>query len=427
LILRKEEKMNILKFSDNENLKKMLKKHNGENLGVTYELNKKYYFSCTCGTGYELLNSGCESKCLKCGTPLVLSYMQPDEEGAVLVHNIKVLQDDDEFFIVRIDAEGVVFEDYKMHTESEEDEDLVFVYDKKKKLFFPIVLSTLSFEDAEFHGTISYTSDGVFNSKGEEIGRVTADECDISFSESLCMYNCIQEPFIQHCGIVDFIEMFCNAAGIELKSGYKVDTISEAVIELISRINFGYVRDKEYFMRCPSWLDPYRHRTNIISFYFGLADEGINLQASSFKDAFGISFDKIVKLSGMESIKATYDMLNKEGLSEFSMHLIDRIDVDNWKSIFDISNKVGIDVDTIIKHVARAKGVSPNEALHNVWYISNHLDAEDTKRLLNFNAPYKANSMIKYHIVSSGKLTIEQYEEVLKKPTLDTFIKVVGL
>lgn len=444
--------MGILNIEMDDNLRKLLDSMEYENVCFIFSINKKEFFSCSCGCTGEsdtmdsiiadsddkldslvkrMFAKGRKSfpKCPGCGTTLVYELEDADDDIIAMRHTPVVEVDNDNFLAVSIETEGVGVNNYSVSYESYENE-WKLVYDKKKGAFHEIDIDA-----DEFPSCFKYEEYAAVNSKGD-----TFDMDRGLGSYYFCKFNYDIEydnPYtFSVSGIIQTANLFSDVyGGISFLERCHVRDMEYLIDTLQIYADIRYLSDPEYD-RLPAWA----HVTSSSE----LKKAGINVKACTVEEAFGMSAEDICALdtefgvtciSQLSTHKVLLEMKDPS-VPEQVRILAERVPKKEWYIFSDICSLYGCSLETAVKHIMHSEMnyVSAYEGSKRIArYFSEMYEGKGLVEkgiwcsdIVNVNKPYSMKSGMMFECLKKTDMELEQYRRIAMKPTMDSFLKAIG-
>lgn len=411
-------------INKNEVINDILDELKIKELAFTFLFNKTEYFACTCGYCQTFDNKQ-PKICPKCNTPYLVDGIDFEGDTIPLIYKPNIIRNDESYFILTINVVTLKI-DTTTYTKEEYDSDeyhfVYFLYDKKKKKFF-IVERDYYYEDTFIYGNdFEYKEDGIY-CDGEIIGTfVFLDDEYYNYPHSKNLFEIN--------GMKDCLSILANEMNIDI-SGYLNqnecyydEIIYEFFVHNIKWHNDFIELSKNYEIKNFGFTST----RDFLSNYFDFMENGVNMEATTFEEAFGLSVEIMASLSTFSAykkakpfIKTVYD----SGLSEIGLKWMEEIPYYQWGSVLELATETNQSLYTVVRHIhiGMVHGFSVTTILNTDFEMLKH----GHKELCNVSIPFNPKLVRKWNFVKKGIMDGIQYDLIVKKPTLDNVIKVLNI
>ena len=167
---------------------------------------------------------------------------------------------------------------------------------------------------------------------------------------------------------------------------------------------------------------------SLIDDFINYQDIGIDVQKTTLEEATGlpISILKYCESTGdIVILKNWYNLLRENNLVDYVTHNL-RVELNVYKinEVLVLYSRVKdrVSLEKLLKHIIRAtqQGFNINDILITDMHI-----LDDCPEVIDFSKPFSKQLKKKYTVISQKFLSKEQYEQLQKKPTLDTLFKIL--
>lgn len=437
--------MGMIEFEKDRVFSELLEKTG--NIGFTFDVNRKTFFSCTCGYSCNVSElkhltvktasvNGTEKEvtrkvCPSCGCMTIYNDVYASEDYIPVRYSYDVLQDDENFLVIGIRIEGVEIVEYKASYTNEDCDRFVVMYDRKERKFFVVSLKNLSIEQELgrekifFPGMNDYVKGIFYDDSGEQIGVVAPVKYD-KFNED-AIYDA--DVFVSsNSGLQDIYDLFNKETGLNLQVEEAV-SLDDVLIDIFRNVNIGYIQSAEYqYGYIPGWIRGGGSFLKNFLFYSSLVEAGVDVKAKTISDAFGYDIKELCEIKSLNDYiekKSLDAKIKAADLSEYHMMLLERLNRFLWKDIFYFAELFKKDVKTVIKNLAYAKGIEPEAAIRQLKHTISEHGEDWTREMVDFDSPISKSVFVKVKAIESKLLTAEQFDMLAKKPTLDYFYKTI--
>ncbi len=417
----------MIKIKKTKEINSLLEKLGASNIGFTYSYDRKDFMSCSCGCMtyikkqnlYQDNENREQVMCSACGTKFIYSDIDIDEDSMPLYYSYEITQDDDEFFIMILKAYGVECSMAEIEYREEELDDWMIAYDKKKEFFF--VISNDNY-DNELHGELFYPCGIIENKDGEEVGKLCTridKYYDFSYdTEFTCNFAKTKT------GLHEIADEISKRTGWKSSDESDFDCLEDLLVAMFIEINTKWYPD--YTKRGISWMNIGGDLGRATLLWMEMRASGVDMNATTIEKAFGASWDELASCKNyndyltMIKQKKAFEEAN---LSELETHLLGFIHRSRYDSLIDLSEETGERLGTIITHVAR--GVQRGMPINTILDVD-HMAVRCNYKI-DFHVPFTKTTYARYMAVTGQRINGKQFDEIAKKPTLDTLYKVLEI
>lgn len=423
--------MEILDLKTSVEVKNLLQVAKYDSFGFLFQLNNESYYSCSCGFSSKIKKRYDENifekgkTCPNCGCDNLIDVNDIMEDSICMGFTHKIIQDDEEFLVVGIEPFGFSIEEGNLcfvHEEYSEYSEYALLYDKRDNTF-----SSVEFCEG-YNDKMVGTRDGKSWITDTLPEKTVAKMCNW---EELMGYDLNSSSFFigkyKNSGMDDIVNLFSKYFDTDIDEDEK-DTDAETIItDLFKWSNFKYLRDAETKgIRCFSLNR--RCYKSLIDDFINYQDIGIDVQKTTLEEATGlpISILKYCESTGdIVILKNWYNLLRENNLVDYVTHNL-RVELNVYKinEILVLYSRVKdrVSLEKLLKHIIRAtqQGFNINDILITDMHI-----LDDCPEVIDFSKPFSKQLKKKYTVISQKFLSKEQYEQLQKKPTLDTLFKIL--
>lgn len=431
-----------------EELKTVLAKMGTKEMGMTFTFNGSDFISCSCGNyakikmeeikeRFELENEDFTTiyKCPFCGNTTIIPYVDIEEDNIPILFEPIILRNDDFFWVMSINSVWLYVnindQQSNLSIEEKENDEWVIVYDKKKKFLF---IADMNWDKWwKNYDVLEYRNGYVYDEDGEEVTNIL--EINEITKYSHYDYNYPHEYFmVKQTKLYDVIKLIADVTNTDMSLIDNFDGgLEDLLKELILYINVKWFKDYETLIEDSSnknlKIFGINSNDNFVETYFKLIENGVDMKANTFEDAMKIPLNILKNCSTYEEYQDAKKSLSKMKTYALPDIILEWLNNDIpykfWIGVIKLSEELNTNIETVIKHLHRGKenGFEVSKIL-NCYFAYIKKGLQDN---INLNSSFTSKTYRKWELLTKDKMTKEQYSMIATKPTLDTFVKAMGL
>lgn len=430
-----------------EELNEVLNNLHSKEIGYTFTMDGDDYFICSCGASGKLKKISIETSqydekhdirytvytCPECGNTTIVPYIDIMDDYIPIIFELETLQDDENFWISCLKGYNITIDindtAEHMHIEEFEEDDWVLSYDKKKDLLF---ITARGYTDWWKHYDALEYRDGKAYCGDEEVTNLM----ETNDLYSSYYYNCNydyphQFDNCKRTGLLNVIETIMERCNIPTDSiiDYEVG-FADMLNELLVVKNIKWFNDYEHLLEQGNTdnLNKFglRRRDKVVSYYFEFSNLGVDMNAKTTTDAFQLPIHILKSLQYKDDYveaRKSYNKIKDYHLSEIhTTWLNDDVPYKLWGGVIKLSSEMNVPLETTITHIHRGVGNGfKAEVILNSYftYMKKGLTS-----VIDLNSTFTNKTMRQWDLLINDKMTLEQYQSLSEKPTLDNFIKI---
>lgn len=449
--------MTLMDLKNDGPIKKILSKTGAQNMAFIADIDRNDFFFCSCGYTYkerygknptyltkedaleeekELVEDGYIRYCPNCKTRYVFYVNDFGEDSFPVKFEPIVKRDDDDFFVFTINEIGIEISEMQINY-VEEESDIFIFYDKKHK-FFGIVED---FDDLQMNidNVSSYQKD---IDKEYKIPVCFEDGTKYCLDSSRMMFWNLKFDWdasmefgaLKKSNIKEIRDLLAEKTGAFV-SDDDFYSLMSLITEYFKKINIPFYKDvyehsHEYDIRrfCVNNVCSY---DSILKYFLFFREMNIDFSKDTLQDAFGIGPEKLQMCKSAQdffALKKFEKAIKEEKIEEYVNHIFDSLDAElslyEIDKIMFIAEKTKESIEIVLKHIFRF--ANSKAQAHKI--ISNDIEIlnSDYSHILDVRYTYSDCMYKKYLTLSGNILTESQFDILMRKPTIDTFCKLVG-